>query len=85
MFYHLAEEIVWRYPLDPTNALRYDKVVVNTIGTPEYNPALPNKFKWDLTNNYIVGDLVAYVDGLWTLGCSIEEAWRTVRQVASQL
>ena len=50
MFYYLAEEIVRGDPLDLNNALRYDKVIVNAIGSKDFNPALPNVYKWDAVN-----------------------------------
>ena len=85
MFYYLAEEIIQGDPADPLNTLQYDKVVVNVIGTKEFNPALPNVYKWDAVNQHIAGDLVAYVDDLRTLGFSLEHVWQISRQVASRL
>ena len=42
MLYYLAEKIIQGDPSDPYNSLRYNKVVVNAIGTLEFNPAMPN-------------------------------------------
>ena len=70
---------------DPDSTLRYDKVVVNVVGTAEFNPALPNVYKWDEENKKIAGDVITYVDDLRAIGQSTEEALRISRQVASRL
>ena len=85
MHYYLAEEIIRGDPSDLSNMLRYDKVIVNTVGTQEFNPVLPNVYKQDAVNHRIAGDLVAYVHNLWTFGFSLEHAWRIARQVAYRL
>ena len=85
LFHHLAEEIIRGDRRDKNNALRFDRVIINAIGNANYNPALPNVFKFDDINKRIAGDLIAYVDDLRTLGHSLEEAWRIARQVMSRL
>ena len=84
-FYFIAEEIVRGDPFEPDSTLRYDKVFVNAVGTAEFNPALPNVYKWDEVNKKIAGDVISYIDDLWAIGHSTEEAWRIARQVASRL
>ena len=74
IFHHLAEEIVRGDRRDKSNALRFDRIVINAIGDKKYNPALPNVFKYDDIHKRIARDLVAYVDDLRTLGFSLEEA-----------
>ena len=55
-FYFMAEEIVRGDPSDPQSALRYDKVIVNAVGMGEFNPSLPNVYKWDEVNKRIAGE-----------------------------
>ena len=42
--YYLAEEIIRGDPFDPDNLLRFNTVIINAVGTDQYNPALPNAF-----------------------------------------
>ena len=65
--------------------MRFDKVVINYIGNKDYNPALPNVYKYDKVHKRIAGDLIGYVDDLRALGFSLEEAWKIARQVMSRL
>ena len=67
MLYYLAEKIIQGDPSDPYNSLRYNKVVVNAIGTP-VQPSDAIFFKWDAMNRRIAGNLAAYEDNLHTLG-----------------
>ena len=85
IFHHLAEEIVRGDRRDKSNALRFDRIVINAIGDKKYNPVLPNVFKYDDIHKRIAGDLVAYVNDLRTLGLSLEEAWRIAHQVMLRL
>ena len=85
LFHHLAEEIIRGDRQDQNNALRFDSVVINSIGNNNFNPLLPNVFKFDEINKRVAGDLIAYVDDLRTLGSSLEEAWRIARQVMTRL
>lgn len=55
MFCYLSEEVVRGDPSDLDNSLRYDAVNINAIGTSEYNPALPNIYKWDAVNQQLAG------------------------------
>ena len=66
-------------------SLRFDKVVINAIGNKDYNPALPNVYKYNEIHKRIAGDLFGYVDDLRALGFSLDEAWKTARQVMSRL
>ena len=81
IFHHLAEEIIRGYRRDLKNSLRFDKVVINAIGNKDYNPALPNVYKYNEIYKRIAGDLVGYVDDLRALGFSLDEAWKIARQV----
>ena len=41
-------------PFDPESTLRRDKIIVNAVGTAEFNPALPNVYKWDKVKNRLL-------------------------------
>ena len=79
------EEVVRGDLGDLDKLLRYDKVIVNIIGTSVYNPALPNVYKWDQVNHCVLGEIIVYVDNLRAIGCIMEAAWAITRQVASGL
>ena len=65
--------------------MRWDKVVLNLIGNRDFNPALPNVFKWDSISKTIAGGLIAFGDDLREIGFSLEQAWKISRWVASKL
>ena len=69
----------------PKKHFRYDAVYINATGMPEYNPALPNVYKWDTSKQKVAGDVVAYVDDLRTIGHFWEAAWGIARKIASRL
>ena len=64
LFYYITEEFIRGNPLDTANHVCWDKVVLNLIVNSDFNPILPNVYKWDGSFNRIVGDLVTYVDDL---------------------
>ena len=84
-FYYVAEEFIRGNKRDPENPLFWDKVVLNMVGTPEFNPALPEVYKEDSRTGRVAGDMRAYVDDLRGLGFSREQAWRIACQIASGL
>ena len=84
-FYYLIEEFLLVNPLDPDNPLAWDTVVLNLIGNDNYNPSLPNVFKWNSRLKQMAGDIKAYVDDLRAIGCSLEHAWKIARAIASRL
>ena len=84
-YYYLAEEFVRGNEQEPLNPLRWDRVILNTIGSKEYDPALPNVFKLNKLTNRIAGDIKAYVDDLRAIGHSYEHAWSIARYLASRL
>ena len=83
--HHLAEELIRGDRRDKSNFLRFDDIIINAIGSKNFNPDLPNVYKYDRINKKIAGDLIGYVDNLRTLGFTLEEAWQIARQVASRL
>lgn len=46
-FYYLFEEFLLGDRKDSTNPLRWDRVILNLVGNENYNPSLPNVFKWN--------------------------------------
>ena len=44
-FYYLAEECIKGNNLDVKNSLRWDKVILNLIGSDDFDPAYPNVYK----------------------------------------
>jgi len=46
-YYYITEEFVRGNGKDPLNPLYLSKIVLNLMGNTNYNPALPNVFKWN--------------------------------------
>jgi len=84
-FYYLAEEFVRGNEKEKSNPLRWDRVVLNLIGNADFNPALPNVFKWNEDAKRLSGEIKAYVDDLRALGWSLEHAWEIAHLIASKL
>ena len=84
-FYYLAEEFLRGQELDPNNSLFWDKVSLNLLDNPNYNPAYPNVIKLNSLKILLAGDIKAYVDDLRTMGYIMEQAWAIARRVASRL
>jgi len=84
-YYYLAEEFVRGNERDSKNPLYWTNIVLNLIGNENFNPGLPNVFKWDDLVKNIAGEIMAYVDDLRATGRSLEHAWAIARQVAAKL
>lgn len=84
-FYYLAKEFVRGNHREKNNPLRWDRKVLNLLGSKEYNPSFPWIYKWDDVHERISGEILAYVDDLHAIGFSLEEAWRIARWMASKL
>ena len=65
--------------------MRWDSIILNLVGSKEYNPSLPNVYKWDSIAKRIAGDLVAFIDDLRAIGYTLEQAWLIARWIASKL
>jgi hypothetical protein len=77
--YHWGEEFGRGNPLDGSNALRCDRVVLNLPGMLEFDPSKPSVLKWnDMVD---LGDIIAFVDDLRASGCDRQVA----RQIMSRL
>ena len=84
-FYYLAEEFVRGNEQDIKNPLYWKSVILNLLGSDNYNPSLPNVYKWnDLVEN-IAGEIKACVDDLRVIGLNLEHAWAIARLIASRL
>ena len=84
-FYYLAEEFIRGNESDSDNPLYWDSLRLNLIGNKDFDPRLPNVFKWDSINQKVAGDLKAFVDDLRAVGYSLEHAWQIARRVASRI
>jgi hypothetical protein len=84
-FYYLAEEFIRGDRLQTDNPMRWDFVMLNLPGDPDYDPSLPRVFKWNKIIRNIAGDIIAFVDDLRATGMDAETAWRVARWVASKL
>jgi len=84
-FYYLAEEFIRGNEKEVENPLRWDRVILNLIGIPDFNPALPNVFKWNEKAQRLAGEIKAYVDDLRALGWSLEHAWQIAHLIACRL
>jgi len=84
-FYYLAEEFIRGNEKEKSNPLRWDRVILNLIGNPDFNPSLPNVFKWNDDVQRLAGEIKAYVDDLRALGWSLEHAWAIAHLIASRL
>jgi len=84
-FYYLAEEFVRGDESDPSNPLHWDSIVLNLIGNANFNPSLPNVFKWNAREKKLAGEIKAYVDDLRALGWDLNHAWLIAHMIASRL
>ena len=85
MMYYLAEEVIRGDHRATNNPLRWDRVVLNLVGAVDYDPTMPNVYKWDGVNGRLAGDVLSYVDDLRVLGFSLEHAWLIARWFASRM
>jgi hypothetical protein len=81
----VAEEVILGDHLDPSNAFRFDAVVLNLPGMPEYNPGLAWVFKVRQSDGMVASDLFIYVDDARVIGNSEDDCWLATRQTASLL
>ena len=84
-YFYWAEEFACGNPLDESKALRYDWVVLNLPGMPEFDPSKPNVMKWNDMVDRLAGDVITFVDDLRASGYDRENAWRVARQITSRL
>lgn len=71
----VVEEIIKGDRSDPTNPFRWDVVVINLPGSPDYDPTMPWTYKIRTSDGKISCDIFIYVDDLRVTGCTKSEAW----------
>jgi hypothetical protein len=76
-----AKRLVLGDPTSLSNPFRWDKVVINTPGSQDYNPRLPwiDKVRAD---GLIAADMHTYIDNNRVTANDAEEAWRSSSQIA---
>ena len=84
-FYYIADEFVRGNERDPTNPFYFDKVFINAVGAPGFNPSLPWVFKYNSKTKQVAGDARAYINDLRALGCTMEQAWMIAWRITSRL
>jgi hypothetical protein len=77
----LAEELIRGNRSDKANPFYWDKV----IGLCDFDPTRPKVMKWDSKNNWIVCDLVVFVNDLRGSVPSVELTWAVYQVVASRI
>jgi len=69
---------------DPTNVLRWDRVVLNLPGSLSYSPASSWVYKIR-SDGFLASDFLIYVDDVRTMGSSAEDCRLVSRRVASMI
>ena len=81
----MAKEVIKSDHSDADNHLRWDTIVLNLIGNPDFGPTFPNVYKWDTISSRIDGNLLGYIDSLRAIEYPLEKAWRITRRITSRL
>jgi len=84
-FYYLAEEIVRGSRKEHDNPMRFDEVLLNLPGSPNFDSRIPFVRKWNARTSSIAGDVVVFIDDLRGTGPGREESWQVGRRIASRL
>jgi hypothetical protein len=84
-YYYLAEEFIRGHHLDRNNPFYWDAVLLNLLGSPQFDPTRPRVMKWDSVHGRIAADLVAYIDDLRASGHSVEACWLIARYISARL
>ena len=83
-YYH-AEEFVIGDPKEKGSPVRWDRVIVNCIGSPSFDPRLPMIMKWDDERNCIAGECSTFVDNGRCTGKDDEHAWQVSQRYTQRL
>jgi len=81
---HLGFEMANGNRLDPKNALRWERAVLNLPGDPAYQPLLPWMYRVR-SDGELAGSTLCYVDDLRPVGCSGNACWAVLHQIVSRL
>ena len=83
--FYFAEEFVFGDPSDPSNAMRWDRVIFNLPGMKNFDPRMPWVYLWDDLDQCIAGIVITFVDDGRGSGHSPEHAWLVGKQYATRL
>ena len=81
-FCYIAEEFIRGNKQDPLNPFYFEKVIINAIRAPNFNPSLLWVFKYNSMTKQVAADVKAYVDNLRALECTMEQSWAISHQIA---
>jgi hypothetical protein len=81
----IAEEVIRGNRHDPNNVFRWHSVVLNLLGSEDYDPSRPWVAKYQMEEGVLAADLFIFVDDLRPTGPSREDAWKAARKAASTL
>jgi hypothetical protein len=84
-YFYWAEEFARGNPLGESNALRYDRVILNLPGMELFDPSMPSVMKWNDLVDRLAGDILTFVDDLRAAGYDRENGWQVARQIAARL
>lgn len=84
-FFYLMEEFFKGNEREVGNPYYWDTVKVNIMGMEDFNPSMPNVYKWDSVNKRPAADSVSYIDDLRTIGHSANDTWLLGRRIASRI
>jgi len=84
-FYYLAEEFVVGDLQEVDSPLRWDRVILNCPGDPNWDPQRPEVMKWDDVRKCIVGAIVTFVDDGRGSARTLELTWRVFHRCAGRL
>ena len=79
----VLDEVIGGDRLDPGNIFKWDRVRLNLLGSPNYDPALPWVSKVRNSDGKVVADRVIYVDDIQPTGNGKEEVWKATWRVGS--
>ena len=67
------------------NPLRWDKVVLNLPGDPNYRPDMPRVYKWNEVLQSIACDIKVFVDDCRIIGPTMEDTIRATHRLESRM
>jgi hypothetical protein len=69
----------------PDNPFRWDRVVLNLPGDPDYNPSMPRVYKWNELLKAIAADLYCFMDDFRLAGPTEEQTKRCTHRLESRM
>ena len=83
--YFHAEEAIVGDPKRSNSPVRWDRVVLNCIGDPNFDPRRPFLYRWDDTRKCIAGAVTTYTDDGRGSGKDEEHTWQVSRLYTTRL